>query len=101
MQQLLLRAAQVVVGLTGLLVQHSAVDSAGNLATHGDQQVHVGGRELPESAAADDQPADDAILGPQDYDERSEEHTSELQSPCNLVCRLLLEKKKKYKSTRT
>src|SRR2546426_8291743 len=31
-----------------------------------------------------------ADLGP-----RSEEHTSELQSPCNLVCRLLLEKKNK------
>src|SRR2546426_5842787 len=30
---------------------------------------------------------------------RSEEHTSELQSPCNLVCRLLLEKKKKRKAT--
>src|SRR5256885_7389985 len=29
---------------------------------------------------------------------RSEEHTSELQSPCNLVCRLLLEKKKKDRS---
>src|SRR2546426_4531611 len=29
------------------------------------------------------------------HPERSEEHTSELQSPCNLVCRLLLEKKKK------
>src|ERR1039457_7471016 len=29
---------------------------------------------------------------------RSEEHTSELQSPCNLVCRLLLEKKKKKKT---
>src|SRR5205807_5374660 len=28
---------------------------------------------------------------------RSEEHTSELQSPCNLVCRLLLEKKNKIK----
>src|SRR5256885_9240114 len=28
-------------------------------------------------------------------DVRSEEHTSELQSPCNLVCRLLLEKKKR------
>src|SRR5256885_6206517 len=28
------------------------------------------------------------------YVNRSEEHTSELQSPCNLVCRLLLEKKK-------
>src|SRR5256885_11083378 len=29
---------------------------------------------------------------------RSEEHTSELQSPCNLVCRLLLEKKKKIRA---
>src|SRR5205807_7586074 len=29
------------------------------------------------------------------FESRSEEHTSELQSPCNLVCRLLLEKKKK------
>src|SRR6266446_10962745 len=29
---------------------------------------------------------------------RSEEHTSELQSPCNLVCRLLLEKKKNHNS---
>src|SRR5688500_19973148 len=29
---------------------------------------------------------------------RSEEHTSELQSPCNLVCRLLLEKKKKWRA---
>src|SRR5256885_8344197 len=34
---------------------------------------------------------DRSSLGPR----RSEEHTSELQSPCNLVCRLLLEKKKK------
>src|SRR2546426_7492159 len=32
---------------------------------------------------------------------RSEEHTSELQSPCNLVCRLLLEKKKKQRDTET
>src|SRR2546426_7797127 len=32
--------------------------------------------------------------GPADVASRSEEHTSELQSPCNLVCRLLLEKKK-------
>src|SRR3989454_1446164 len=31
-------------------------------------------------------------------DSRSEEHTSELQSPFNLVCRLLLEKKKKKKA---
>src|SRR6266446_10456158 len=32
---------------------------------------------------------------------RSEEHTSELQSPCNLVCRLLLEKKKQRAAPRT
>src|SRR5256885_7412050 len=32
--------------------------------------------------------------------DRSEEHTSELQSPCNLVCRLLLEKKKKSQNIR-
>src|SRR5256885_10954879 len=37
--------------------------------------------------SADEQPAFRCL--------RSEEHTSELQSPCNLVCRLLLEKKKK------
>src|SRR5256885_17237266 len=34
------------------------------------------------------------ISGMEQYKARSEEHTSELQSPCNLVCRLLLEKKK-------
>src|SRR5256885_12753679 len=34
-----------------------------------------------------------------DDQSRSEEHTSELQSPCNLVCRLLLEKKKIIYST--
>src|SRR2546426_1361292 len=32
-------------------------------------------------------------LTAQQVEQRSEEHTSELQSPCNLVCRLLLEKK--------
>src|SRR2546426_5732639 len=44
-------------------------------------------------------PVPAAEIVPHDLDaglgERSEEHTSELQSPCNLVCRLLLEKKKK------
>src|SRR2546426_5718585 len=38
--------------------------------------------------ASAQQPADQRRV-----DSRSEEHTSELQSPCNLVCRLLLEKK--------
>src|SRR5256885_6953732 len=37
---------------------------------------------------------------PYPFPTRSEEHTSELQSPCNLVCRLLLEKKKSLCSLR-
>src|SRR2546426_2294105 len=37
----------------------------------------------------------DRVAREVDLHDRSEEHTSELQSPCNLVCRLLLEKKKK------
>src|SRR2546427_7405592 len=39
----------------------------------------------------------DEPMGPRDRASRSEEHTSELQSQSNLVCRLLLEKKKKKK----
>src|SRR5256885_3732406 len=41
-------------------------------------------------------PHPDPVVGgaTPDHGIRSEEHTSELQSPCNLVCRLLLEKKK-------
>src|SRR5256885_5904400 len=39
-----------------------------------------------------------AALGQLKSRERSEEHTSELQSPCNLVCRLLLEKKKQHRT---
>src|SRR5256885_9279550 len=43
-----------------------------------------------------DGPSDEAIARLVEEERlRSEEHTSELQSPCNLVCRLLLEKKKK------
>src|SRR5256885_11552305 len=42
-----------------------------------------------------DSPAASASRIKQAVVQRSEEHTSELQSPCNLVCRLLLEKKKK------
>src|SRR5438270_1083109 len=41
---------------------------------------------------------DDSRITPSD---RSEEHTSELQSQSNLVCRLLLEKKKKIKKIKT
>src|SRR5437764_13883287 len=48
----------------------------------------------------DESPALTAVLQAQPRLVRSEEHTSELQSPMYLVCRLLLEKKKKKKKTR-
>src|SRR5688500_19566403 len=44
--------------------------------------------------AASGRSLDRSISSNQATPVRSEEHTSELQSPCNLVCRLLLEKKK-------
>src|SRR5256885_11150945 len=47
----------------------------------------AGQRQLPDDLLAD-------LQGRQRRQQRSEEHTSELQSPCNLVCRLLLEKNK-------
>src|SRR5688500_19308068 len=48
------------------------------------------GRHREHARACDEEPASAG-----EVEGRSEEHTSELQSPCNLVCRLLLEKKKK------
>src|SRR2546426_7400856 len=48
----------------------------------------IGGRD----AIVDPRPG---VTRDRHFGARSEEHTSELQSPCNLVCRLLLEKKKK------
>src|SRR5256885_12949953 len=49
---------------------------------------------LPHRPVAGERLAARPEVGAQPH-QRSEEHTSELQSPCNLVCRLLLEKKKK------
>src|SRR6266850_6913759 len=54
--------------------------------------------DFPNSSPPDSPPSDPWMLlrvQPEIQRGRSEEHTSELQSPCNLVCRLLLEKKKK------
>src|SRR2546427_3503234 len=50
-------------------------------------------------AAVRDDEQDAALRGPRQQPLRSEEHTSELQSQSNLVCRLLLEKKKKMRPT--
>src|SRR5256885_6673738 len=65
------------------LVDHDAVDPAGLDVGHKPldrRPIHVAARVAAVVVVGRD---------------RSEEHTSELQSPCNLVCRLLLEKKKK------
>src|SRR5256885_4348313 len=64
-----------------------------HVRTHGLQHLLGGleviGRVTARLPAQEDQHRGDHLR------RRSEEHTSELQSPCNLVCRLLLEKKKK------
>src|SRR5256885_3544823 len=75
---------------------------------HQERATHDAGGEHPGSHP---RPQVQKVAREDEHDEqggqpRSEEHTSELQSPCNLVCRLLLEKKKKPKfcsiqSTRT
>src|SRR5205807_6635860 len=67
------------------IVMHGAVEHRLAVFVLADLQIRrVGG-------------AFDEVAGGVDHEQRSEEHTSELQSPCNLVCRLLLEKKKKKK----
>src|SRR2546426_11245453 len=63
-----------------------------------DLAAALGAAGRPHEAAA--QMRKSCSLAPRDaVIRRNEEHTSELQSPCNLVCRLLLEKKKKKKKT--
>src|SRR5256885_2749782 len=52
-------------------------------------------RLRPDASRSDSTAAGQRARSATDWSIRSEEHTSELQSPCNLVCRLLLEKKKK------
>src|SRR5256885_6527421 len=59
--------------------------AVGHLLDHRRDCLHFG-------AVAPEQKG--AVLVVAQLTPRSEEHTSELQSPCNLVCRLLLEKKK-------
>src|SRR2546426_9181381 len=56
----------------------------------------TGARVITVGPALEEKPVRANTRGP-GSSPRSEEHTSELQSPCNLVCRLLLEKKKKEK----
>src|SRR5690348_17457159 len=66
--------------------EHGRVpEHVGDLAVHDASRQALGDRGLADAGVADEQRV--VLL-------RSEEHTSELQSPVHLVCRLLLEKKK-------
>src|SRR5256885_10736304 len=68
---------------------HTHSELRGRRQPHGRAAPRHQRRCRPEPLCPVDKPATPDIL-----QDRSEEHTSELQSPCNLVCRLLLEKKK-------
>src|SRR5256885_4831545 len=80
---------------------HDGQLGVGRVGTAGDQRAGVAhalaGRGGDTSDEADDRllhvvlaPAGSfGFVGTADFADRSEEHTSELQSPCNLVCRLL------------
>src|SRR2546426_9727348 len=74
---------------------HAAVAAAGAADAHGQVALPLrpvlGNQELEQRLQAGEELL---RLHPLQHPVRSEEHTSELQSPCNLVCRLLLEKKK-------
>src|SRR5256885_9734600 len=58
------------------------------------QRVEVAQHGHVQRGAVEDRPEREQLHELASREVRSEEHTSELQSPCNLVCRLLLEKKK-------
>src|SRR2546422_8292793 len=73
------RAAAAAVGVAVDLVRESVIDQHTAL-------LRVPPRELGKIFLP--------VLDPKDKEQRSEEHTSELQSRLHLVCRLLLEKKK-------
>src|SRR5947208_4977189 len=58
-----------------------------------DRVLERGGGAVVQQAALPDRPVYTLVTALEEVEERSEEHTSELQSPDHLVCRLLLEKK--------
>src|SRR5256885_10500145 len=72
-----------------------------DLRLAGQASVRRGGLPVAPELAREHRPELEAAhetCGRLQHRRRSEEHTSELQSPCNLVCRLLLEKKKQTNS---
>src|SRR5256885_5462756 len=85
----------VVLGYPGFWAREADTGIDWVKLLHGEQRMRLH-RPLPASA---DVVGHNRITHLTDKGERSEEHTSELQSPCNLVCRLLLEKKSDFLRT--
>src|SRR5256885_12221504 len=86
------------IGRQDLADDPQLADNAGRVARIAEIDAVIGGWTRSQSVqAVMDQLAAARVPAGKVYTakDRSEEHTSELQSPCNLVCRLLLEKKKK------
>src|SRR5688500_20305048 len=71
----------------------SATTEIYTLSLHDALPISHGQRRAPRAQRRQAPPG---VAPPPAVELRSEEHTSELQSPCNLVCRLLLEKKKNH-----
>src|SRR5205807_9575298 len=79
---------------TSTLFPYTTLFRSGSFLVHlADPPLLRSGRHSPLRAQAGPPGHRDRRVGAP-FPSRSEEHTSELQSPCNLVCRLLLEKKK-------
>src|SRR5207248_6921210 len=89
-----IRRAQKVTGRPSLIIARTII-GWGSPKFHGTARAHG------EPLGADEVKATKDALGWPQEPTRSEEHTSELQSPYDLVCRLLLEKKKKRKANHT
>src|SRR2546426_692410 len=82
------------VGDGGVGLRHQHAELVPAQAPHDVRRAHLAAHRVshePQHRVA----RDVAVRVVHSLEVRSEEHTSELQSPCNLVCRLLLEKKKK------
>src|SRR5688500_6204759 len=97
---LILAVALIALALIGWLIWRASSDRGGGAIVETDTSATVA--TATDTAIEEPVPPPTALAATppsQDYGvirkgTRSEEHTSELQSPCNLVCRLLLEKKK-------
>src|SRR5256885_6604220 len=85
--------ADILLGLFAIFLAASAVASAATVPKTGIDRTPLEFRVSVNGAALlSSDPAAVATEQQRVASDRSEEHTSELQSPCNLVCRLLLEK---------